>query len=76
MDQFDWLSAECKHLLKRMLDKNPEKRITLRDIIAHPWISKYKEDKMRSEWGYTEDEVMEGSFAVDVENEYGVQSGA
>ena len=31
---------------------------------------------MRSEWGYTEDEVMEGSFAVDVENEYGVQSGA
>jgi serine/threonine protein kinase len=35
-----------------MLEKDPNKRITISEIMLHPWISKYKEQKMKKEWGY------------------------
>ncbi|KAI5118733.1 hypothetical protein M0805_000063 [Coniferiporia weirii] len=34
----DWLSAECKHLLTRMLVVNPVARASLAEVLAHPWM--------------------------------------
>lgn len=33
-----WLSAECKHLLSRMLITNPAARATLPEVLSHPWM--------------------------------------
>ncbi|KAJ4490606.1 CAMK/CAMKL/Kin1 protein kinase [Lentinula aciculospora] len=33
-----WLSAECKHLLSRMLVTNPALRAPLSEILSHPWM--------------------------------------
>lgn len=33
-----WLSAECKHLLTRMLVTNPAARATLAEVLCHPWM--------------------------------------
>ncbi|EKM51059.1 uncharacterized protein PHACADRAFT_263025 [Phanerochaete carnosa HHB-10118-sp] len=33
-----WLSAECKHLLTRMLVTNPAQRATLTEVMSHPWM--------------------------------------
>lgn len=33
-----WLSAECKHLLTRMLVTNPAQRATLAEVLSHPWM--------------------------------------
>lgn len=36
----DHLSPECRDLLSRMLDKNEETRITIREIYDHPWVKR------------------------------------
>ncbi|TFK38383.1 hypothetical protein BDQ12DRAFT_683581 [Crucibulum laeve] len=33
-----WLSAECKHLLSRMLVTNPSNRAPLSEVMSHPWM--------------------------------------
>ncbi|KDQ50321.1 hypothetical protein JAAARDRAFT_42206 [Jaapia argillacea MUCL 33604] len=33
-----WLSAECKHLLSRMLVTNPSARAPLAEVLSHPWM--------------------------------------
>ncbi|CCL98872.1 uncharacterized protein FIBRA_00879 [Fibroporia radiculosa] len=33
-----WLSAECKHLLTRMLVTNPTSRASLSEVLSHPWM--------------------------------------
>ncbi|KAG1729329.1 uncharacterized protein EDB91DRAFT_1159743 [Suillus paluster] len=33
-----WLSAECKHLLSRMLVTNPAVRASLTEVLEHPWM--------------------------------------
>ncbi|KAH7906248.1 hypothetical protein BJ138DRAFT_1016529 [Hygrophoropsis aurantiaca] len=33
-----WLSAECKHLLSRMLVTNPLARASLTEVLEHPWM--------------------------------------
>ncbi|PCH34832.1 Pkinase-domain-containing protein [Wolfiporia cocos MD-104 SS10] len=33
-----WLSAECKHLLTRMLVTNPAARAPLSEVLNHPWM--------------------------------------
>ncbi|KAI0922430.1 hypothetical protein AcV7_005966 [Taiwanofungus camphoratus] len=33
-----WLSAECKHLLTRMLVTNPGARAPLSEVLSHPWM--------------------------------------
>lgn len=35
------VSEECKDLIGRMLRKDPHERITLLQILGHPWIKKY-----------------------------------
>jgi serine/threonine protein kinase len=34
------VTEDCKDLIVKMLDPNPEKRITIKEIMEHPWISK------------------------------------
>lgn len=36
----NWLSAECKHLISRMLVVNPAQRATMHEVINHPWMTK------------------------------------
>ncbi|KAK5108404.1 hypothetical protein LTR62_008360 [Meristemomyces frigidus] len=35
-----WLSPECRGLIARMLNTNPQERATLQEIINHPWMTK------------------------------------
>jgi serine/threonine protein kinase len=35
------VSAEAKHLISQLLTKDPNKRISLKDVAAHPWIMKH-----------------------------------
>ncbi|KAH9975140.1 hypothetical protein BGW80DRAFT_1225478 [Lactifluus volemus] len=35
-----WLSAECKHILSRMLVTNPHQRSSLLDLLNHPWMTR------------------------------------
>ncbi|GMP89910.1 hypothetical protein CsSME_00041279 [Camellia sinensis var. sinensis] len=35
-----WMSSELKRFLSRLLDTNPEKRITVDEITRHPWFKK------------------------------------
>lgn len=53
MDGSNWagVSREAKHLIKRMLTVNPQRRITVPQILEHPWIVmdvklQYKVDKL------------------------------
>ena len=42
------ITALARHLLQIMLVPNPEHRCTIDDIMAHPWLSQYREDFGRS----------------------------
>jgi serine/threonine protein kinase len=64
------ISASCKDLIRKMLCKNPTKRIPISEIMTHPWIAKYKEKKERIEWGYSESES-DDSLAIENESEAG-----
>ncbi|KZV66106.1 Pkinase-domain-containing protein [Peniophora sp. CONT] len=35
-----WLSADCKHILSRMLVTNPAQRAPLSEILSHPWMNR------------------------------------
>ncbi|EIN06534.1 Pkinase-domain-containing protein [Punctularia strigosozonata HHB-11173 SS5] len=35
-----WLSAECKHILSRMLVTNPAARALLTEVLNHPWMTR------------------------------------
>ncbi|GAA5963658.1 hypothetical protein JCM3765_003535 [Sporobolomyces pararoseus] len=35
-----WLPEDAQDLIRRMLEVNPEKRITMEDIRAHPWVTR------------------------------------
>jgi serine/threonine protein kinase len=34
----EWLSAEARDLLARMLTVDPAQRITLEGVLQHPWV--------------------------------------
>lgn len=36
--QWDFISTSAKDLVKKMLDVDPDKRITIDDALNHPWI--------------------------------------
>lgn len=40
VDYPPWLSAECRNLIHKMLQTDPTQRITLNEIMNHPWITK------------------------------------
>jgi len=33
------ITTEAKDLINRLLNKNPDKRLTLADVLAHPWVA-------------------------------------
>ncbi|KAI7860789.1 kinase-like domain-containing protein [Circinella umbellata] len=43
------LDSDLLDLLQRLLEKNPEERITMPEIRVHPWVTKHGEDPMISE---------------------------
>ncbi|XWS74430.1 hypothetical protein CRYUN_Cryun02cG0215400 [Craigia yunnanensis] len=45
-----WMSSDLKRFLSRLLDSNPETRITIHEILKDPWFRKgYKEPKFHEE---------------------------
>lgn len=36
------ISSNCKMLIRKMLSKNPETRITIDEIVTHHWIDKVR----------------------------------
>ncbi|KAF1994584.1 serine/threonine protein kinase-like protein Kin1 [Amniculicola lignicola CBS 123094] len=40
VDYPPWLSAECRNLIHRMLQTDPTQRLTLAEIMNHPWLTK------------------------------------
>ncbi len=46
------ISQNCKDLISKMLDKDPNKRIGVSEIFDHPWISYYRQSKRMKEWGF------------------------
>ncbi|XP_022732152.1 CBL-interacting serine/threonine-protein kinase 11 [Durio zibethinus] len=45
-----WMSSDLKRLLSRLLDTNPDTRITIHEILKDPWFRKgYKEPKFHEE---------------------------
>ncbi|KAF2804978.1 Pkinase-domain-containing protein [Mytilinidion resinicola] len=40
VDYPPWLSAECRNLIHKMLQTDPLQRVTLSEIMNHPWITK------------------------------------
>jgi len=44
------VSDECLDLIERMLMKDPEKRISIFQILQHPFISRYNRNKTKNDW--------------------------
>jgi serine/threonine protein kinase len=44
----DFVSNECKDLIKKMLEINPDKRISLEEIKKHKWVNMFNFDYMKS----------------------------
>lgn len=40
VDYPPWLSAECRGLIHKMLQTDPQQRVSLSEIMNHPWITK------------------------------------
>jgi len=49
------LSADVKDLLRRLLDKNPNTRISLQEIRHHPWLDKRFHRSLQTEEEFDED---------------------
>lgn len=44
-------SEQCIDLMLRMLEKDPAKRLTVSEILDHPWLCEYRKQKKRSYYG-------------------------
>ena len=40
----DKISADCRDLILKMLDKDPAKRVGVQEIYEHPWMCQYREE--------------------------------
>ena len=38
------ISPECKDIIRRILNSNPQKRLKLKDILVHPFVKKYSKN--------------------------------
>ncbi|BGP13021.1 Serine/threonine-protein kinase [Rhodosporidiobolus nylandii] len=80
-----WLSAECKHLLSRMLVTVPSQRATLTEVLAHPWMVKgftgppapHIPSRAPLRFGELDDEVLRGmtGFEFGTEGEIAAKLG-
>lgn len=39
----DYIGSKLKSLLQRCFEYDPEKRITISEMLLHPWLMKFKE---------------------------------
>ena len=39
------ISEEAKDLIRRLLRANPEKRLSIEQVLAHPWIQRYEQTR-------------------------------
>jgi serine/threonine protein kinase len=64
-----FLGDECKHLISRMLDRNHDKRITIPDILSHPWVKKGQEDNktfsVHTSFGGEDEDIQMGKFDIE-----------
>ena len=42
------ISDECKSLIKRMLEKDQDRRMTIEEVLAHPWVNNVNIDHPRT----------------------------
>ena len=40
------ISSECVDFIKRLLEKDQNKRMTIKELLEHKWIKKYDENKL------------------------------
>ena len=40
-----WISKMCEDLILKLLNKDPNLRISMSDIFDHPWIANYRKEK-------------------------------
>jgi aurora kinase, other len=43
------VSSDCRDLISRLLVKEPERRISLKDVQNHPWIVKHRKVSAQSQ---------------------------
>ncbi|KAG0483582.1 hypothetical protein HPP92_011666 [Vanilla planifolia] len=55
-----WTSPEVRHLISRLLDTNPESRITIDEILHHPWFCKGLDANKRAAMARFHDESERG----------------
>jgi calcium-dependent protein kinase len=48
-EEFNLVSSECKDLVKKMLVKDPKRRLSAVQVLQHPWFSKFAEDQVVSD---------------------------
>ena len=52
------ISEECKDLIKKLLEYNPEKRLKIKDILEHSFIKKYSNDMISNKENINTDNKM------------------
>ena len=63
--EYEDVDETLKDLLKRLLDKNPSKRITLREVKHHPWVLEDVSDKVA--WIDSTDPSLKDTFVSKIE---------
>lgn len=54
------ISDECCDIMMRMLDKDPLQRISINEILDHPWIVELRKNKRKRDFGiFGQDELLE-----------------
>ncbi|KAJ3122344.1 hypothetical protein HK098_002932 [Nowakowskiella sp. JEL0407] len=67
----DFISADAKDLIKRMLVIEPSKRITMKEIFSHPWFNSH-EPKLKEQIYPVSPPVSESRIDYDVVNSLGL----
>ena len=47
---WDKISSEAKMFVDNLLDKNPDKRMNLEEVLKHPWLNKYFKNSKASKY--------------------------
>lgn len=57
-----WTSPELRDLIGRLLDRNPDTRITVEEILAHPWFTKGLDGKKLAAMASFQDEFASDEY--------------
>lgn len=54
------ISDDCQDILSKMLDKDAQKRISIGEILDHPWLLEFRKSKARRSCGiFGRDEILD-----------------